>query len=119
MGEMDNKDIKERAQELYQAAARDLDIKTRARLSEARSAALAPRPLLSGGRRWVMATAAAGVAAIALSVFLTAGDRADFSNIATANGDDGDVELLLAEENLDMLAELDFYLWLDADPDAG
>lgn len=119
MGEMDKDDIKERAQALYQAAARDLDTATRARLSEACSAALAPRPLLSGGRRWVMATVVASVAAVALSVFLTAGDRADLSNMATTNGDDEDVELLLAEENLDMLAELDFYLWLDADPDAG
>jgi len=29
------------------------------------------------------------------------------------------VELLLATDSLDMLSELDFYLWLDTEPDAG
>jgi hypothetical protein len=31
----------------------------------------------------------------------------------------GDLELLLGEEELDLFAELDFYLWLETEPDVG
>ena len=43
----------------------------------------------------------------------------DLSPMAGVAGDAEDLELLLTEESLDMLSELDFYLWLDAEPDAG
>ena len=29
-----------------------------------------------------------------------------------------DMELLLADESLEMIEDLDFYLWLDVEPDA-
>jgi len=119
MDEIDHKALEERARHLYRQAAEQLDPATRARLAAARERALGARAPLAG-RAWLLpAVAVTGAAAIGLAVLLSAREPADFGQMASEDPAAEDVELLLATDNLDMLSELDFYLWLDTEPDDG
>jgi len=66
-----------------------------------------------------LAAAAAGLGAVGLAVVLSRGGQPDFDHIAEADAGTAEIELFLAEDNLEMIADYDFYLWLDAEPDAG
>lgn len=118
MAERDERQLEQMARRLYRTAVDELPPASRARLEKIRGDVLAPRRPRATGLRW--AAAVAGLAAIALAVSLMSPDGTDdLGRIAEAAGDAEDMELLLTKESLDMLSELDFYLWLDAEPDAG
>ncbi len=119
MDETDQRVLEKRARALYGQAMEGLDPATRASLAAARERAVgaaAPAPR----RGWMLpAGAVAGAAAIGLAVVMSARNPADFGQMASEDPAAEDMELLLATENLDMLSELDFYLWLDTEPDEG
>lgn len=119
MDKTDYRAMEKRARHLYRRAVEHLDPDTRAGLVAARERALdaaGPRSL----RGWMLpATAVAGAAAIGLAVMMNARTSGDFGSLATGDRAAEDMELLLATENLDMLSELDFYLWLETEPDDG
>ena len=118
MAERDEQQVQHAARRLYRTAVEELPQDSKSRLARIRGAALAPRRSRASGLRWALA--AAGLAAIALAVSLMSPDGPDdLGPMAGVAGDAEDLELLLTEESLDMLSELDFYLWLDAEPDAG
>lgn len=113
------KNLEEQARRLYRESAAGLDTETRARLARSRGTALQAGPRLVDSRWWIPAVATAGAAAVALAVVLNTGGGDEPLEIAAVTDDVEAVELLLATESLDMLSDLDFYLWLDAEPDAG
>ncbi|MEL7448307.1 MAG: hypothetical protein AAFN78_03810 [Pseudomonadota bacterium] len=71
------------------------------------------------GRRWLPLAAAAGVTALAVSVALLMPSADRPSNGLVADAENGDIDILLGEESLEMIAELEFYDWLSAEADAG
>src|SRR5678810_595026 len=84
-----------------------LDARVRSRLTQARHAALAQadsRPNL-WLRQWAPA---AGIAAAAVLVGRTPREQPPDEAL-------NDLEIVLAGENLDLLEDLDFYEWVDAD----
>lgn len=92
-----------------------LDYPTRARLAAARRRALAAaaRPPL-WRQAWLPAGALAA-AALAVSSMLLWPDTGRAPAPVMAE----DFEIMLSEEDLALYAELDFYLWLGAQEDAG
>jgi len=119
MDETDRKDLEGHVRRLYRDAAEQLDPDDRIRLATARARAVevaAPAQRI----RWILpATAVAAAAAVGLAVVMNARSPADFGKMASDDPAQEDVEILLATDSLDMLSELDFYLWLDTEPDAG
>jgi len=93
-------------------SADEFDAQTRSRLNQARQAALEEiRPRSA----WLRAPALAGlataaVAIIAVSLWQPASQAPQ--PLVTPGIEDTDLELLMAEESLDMLDDLEFYTWL-------
>jgi hypothetical protein len=110
-----------RAGELLRESADTLDGATRARLNRARQRALAAAPAGRGAARryWVPATAAAAVAGLAVVLVRAPGPEpaAGPAPPAVAAAPPADLELLLASstDDLEMLEDLAFYAWADAD----
>ena len=103
------------AREAYRRAARELDPATLGALARARKAALSRPPL----PRWAAPAAAlAGIAALALAVLATREPAPPAVPVAAADSAE-EIEILLAGESLDLLEDLEFYLWLETEPDAG
>jgi hypothetical protein len=105
------------AGQLLRQSADELDAATAARLNRARQAAL--DQLDSGRSRapWLLpalSTAAVGVLAVALWVSQGNGPGSG-APAGVAIESAADLDLLLADDNLEMLEDLDFYAWLDAD----
>ena len=111
----DAEQLERRANALFERSVAKIDATERARLREARREALAElrRPVFAAPRN--LGFAAAAAAAVVLLVMLQspqspapAAVDAQFGTMVAA-----DLELLLGDEELDMLAELEFYSWLD------
>jgi hypothetical protein len=111
----DAEQLERRANALFERSVAEIDATERARLREARREALAElrRPVFAAPRN--LGFAAAAAAAVVLLVMLQspqspapAAVDAQFGTMVAA-----DLELLLGDEELDMLAELEFYSWLD------
>lgn len=95
-----------------------LDGATASRLNRARQAALGARPArrwASGGRVPALSAAAVGALAVGLWLARENGPPAPSLPPAGAAESAADLELLLAGDNLEMLEDLEFYTWLDAD----
>jgi hypothetical protein len=110
-----------RAGELLRASADGLDGTTRARLNRARQRALAAAPgaRQPARRYWVPATAAAAVAGLAVVLVRAPGPEPAPGPAppAVAAAPAADLEVLLASssDDLEMLEDLEFYAWADAD----
>jgi hypothetical protein len=108
------RELLEGSKALFDSSVDSVDGTTRARLRAARERALeelVPRTLFGGARLWIPAVAAAAlVALVTLPLVHRNGTDADagFETMAAA-----DLEILLGEEELEMLAELEFYEWLE------
>jgi hypothetical protein len=116
MTDEDRKRLEEQARADYRAAISGIDPKDSARLAAARrKAVLEGRPM--GPVRWMLPAGAAAAVAAGLIIGLPDSDP-DYPELVATDAAE-DMELLLADESLEMLEELDFYLWLDVEPDAG
>jgi len=76
---------------------------TAARLAAARARALA-QPSPSRARHWLALTGMGVAAAVLLAVLV----------VHQAPRPDGDWELLMSADDMDLVEELDFYAWLEA-----
>jgi hypothetical protein len=107
-----------RTKAAFDASVEALDAATRARLTQARVRALealsAPRGSVRQARWLVPAGAAAAAALAAWLVLVGPGERAAEPLQAAALSD---LEVLLAEEALEMIEDLDFYAWLEEQPE--
>lgn len=108
------------ARQVFQDAAGNLDQETLDRLGEARRVALKEvadtRPTLVPAR-WIPVAAAAGLGVVAVWTLWPSTNPGPELLSADLAGED--MEILLAGESLDFLSDLDFYLWLDLEPDSG
>ncbi|MDP1651091.1 MAG: hypothetical protein Q8L56_00025 [Rhodocyclaceae bacterium] len=95
-------------------SADDLDAATAARLKRGRQAALDQWRERRPGRAWLVPAVSAAVVG-AVVVALWTGQGVEPVAPAPAIESVADMDLLLAEDNLEMLEDLDFYAWLDAD----
>lgn len=112
--------LEARAKQLFAASVADLDVSTRSKLARARSRAveiaIAPHGIaawLPTGRAWLPAGAAAAAAAIVL--FVWQGTEVQQPDVGLAAIDD--LEILLGEDEFDMFEELEFYAWLEEQPE--
>jgi hypothetical protein len=108
--------LEERAQEVLQASAEQLDGRTRSRLTQARHAALdAIQQRQRSVWRWLApvsgATATAVIAAILMLGPLK--HRVDSGEVAAAD----ELEIMTAEDSLDFYRDVEFYAWFDGELD--
>ena len=123
MDDMDRNELERRARELHDEAVEHLDADTLARLAEARRIALddaasRSKTRISFGKRWAPAAMTAGLGSLAIAWLLFDYQRAS-TDVFVEDELADDIEILLAGENLELLEDLDFYLWLTMQPDAG
>jgi hypothetical protein len=107
-----------RAKQLFDDSAADLDAATRSRLTQARHRALEElAPRYDRRLRWSLLPAGA-LAATALVAWLTVWQTPPAPDASLQATSLADLEILLAEEELEMLdVELEFYGWLEEQPE--
>lgn len=115
----DSSALEGRSKSLFDASVDGLDGRTRARLAQARNRALArsrgdaiPR-WLPGPRALLPAGVAAAAALVAWVSLRGPAPEALTPEVAALQ----DLEILLGEEELEMLEELEFYTWLEEQPE--
>ena len=123
MDDMDRNELERRARELHDEAVEHLDADTLARRAKARRIALddaasRSKTRISFGKRWAPAAMTAGLGSLAIAWLLFDYQRAS-TDVFVEDELADDIEILLAGENLELLEDLDFYLWLTMQPDAG
>ncbi len=119
-------DFEQRTQQLLRDSAEQLDARTRSRLTQARFTAVEAarrRSPLGAWRGWMPL---GGVAAAVLAAVVWSGGwergvpAIDSPVIATDVAQVGspfdDLDLIAADESLEMMEELEFYAWLDTQP---
>lgn len=124
MAERDDRRLEDRARELYQRQQDQLEPAVRRRLSEARRQALAAAARRSGPRLSLPVLVPAGAAAAVVAGLMIMLSRQpapeeDYTQLAAADPQADDMEILLGHEELELLDDLDFYLWLDDEPEIG
>lgn len=108
-----------KARQVFQDAAGKLDQETLDRLGEARRVALkevAATRHPAAPAKWIPLATAAGLGAVAVWLWPTTTQGPERLSADLAGED---MEILLAGESLEFLSDLDFYLWLDLEPDSG
>lgn len=107
----------EAAAALLRESAQNVDAATASRLNRARQAALDQYPRRPRLATWLApALSTAAVLALAVGLWLNrAGAPAIPAPLTPAVESTADLDLLLADDSLEMLENLDFYAWLDAD----
>jgi hypothetical protein len=105
------------AGEILRRNADAVDAATASRLNQARQAALAELPGRRARSPWLvpaLTTAAVGVIAVGLALNRSAAPVGPVP-VAPAVESAADMDLLLEDDSLEMLQDLEFYAWLDAD----
>jgi hypothetical protein len=117
----------EQAGRMLRDGAQALDASTRSRLNQNRQKALLELRERSPMRRWIadQRVPAVGAAMVALlvaglwfGVGTQTGRESNSRQTTVAPTDPGellDLDVLLADESLEMIEELEFYLWMDAE----
>ncbi len=117
----------EQAGRMLRDGAQALDASTRSRLNRNRQKALLELRERSPMRRWIADqwVPAVGAAMVALlvaglwfGVSMQTGRETNSRQTTVAPTDPGellDLDVLLADESLEMIEELEFYLWMDAE----
>lgn len=109
--------LERRAQELFRETTAELDGHIRSKLTQARHAALtAAQAPGARWRHWRLPAAGFATAALAALLFLNVRTPKPM-NPETPAVDD--MEIIASADNLDLLEDVDFYAWLDTEPDAG
>ncbi|MEO7385808.1 MAG: hypothetical protein ABIX37_02600 [Gammaproteobacteria bacterium] len=104
------------ASALLRGSADDIDAATASRLNRARQAALGALPARRSPPWLVPALSTVAVGVLAVGLWLNWSAAPDHpAPVAPAVESAADMDLLLAPDNLEMLEDLDFYAWLDAD----
>jgi hypothetical protein len=124
MAENDLQDLEARARAAYQRESEALQPAVRKRLALARREALiaaAPRgSRLAWGLPVWLPVGATAVLVAALAVVLTQRNQeGNYAELAQTAATVEDMEILLGDEDFELLDNLDFYLWLEEQADAG
>jgi hypothetical protein len=114
--------LENRAREVFDDSVADLDGATRSRLTQARHRALRALERPGVMPQWYVARpqiVAGAVAVVAVGVvWLLAPDGASVVPVEGV-AEVSDFELLLGEDDLDLIEELEFYAWLEGQPEFG
>lgn len=111
--------LERRAKALFDASVDGLDARTRSRLTQARHAALAAlaqqrEPFM---RRWWLPAAGLATAALAAVIVVfnlnPAANEHQFAAASLAE----DMDILSGAENIELLEDMEFYAWLESEPD--
>jgi hypothetical protein len=114
--DVDDSDLERRTKRTFDASVAALDAATRSRLTQARYRALEERKT-GRGRGWRWSVIPVGTVAAALVVWFTVGQSPPTTD-AVASAPLDDLEILLGDEDLEMLdEELEFYGWLEEQPE--
>jgi len=124
MADKDQRDLQGRARAAYQRESGAVQQEIRERLALARREALAaasPRASGFGGGMPVwLPIGATAVAVATLALVLTQRNHeGDYAELAQTAPTAEDMEILLGDEDFELLDNLDFYLWLEEQADAG
>jgi len=114
--------FEQRAADLLRESATTLDGQTRSRLNRARQAALDELPAARGRGRAGYGWATAGVAAVAVLTGVLLNNRAPVQApvpLTEVPAAAVDLDLPMAEEELEMLEDLEFFAWLESEDFAG
>jgi hypothetical protein len=116
MSDETNSDFERGTKRVFDASVAALDAATRSQLTQARHRALTARDKVRDGL-WRWSVVPAGALAAALALWLTVGQQPAPPD-AMQSAALGDLEILLGDEDLEMLdEELEFYGWLEDQPE--
>lgn len=115
--------LEQRSRELFDDSVANLDARTRSRLNQARQAALdaARGPAAASPMRWLLpvgSAAALGLVTLTTVQFMRSGNEApvmEESTVVASTMDD--LEILTSSDELEMLKDVDFYAWLETQPE--
>ena len=116
MNETEQNKLEQRTREVFAREVAGLDAATRSKLNRARQRALSEleRPSFALLRRPLPQAAAAAVALAAIGTFVVMRGGSlpgeAVPDIAAA----ADIEILLAEDDMEFLEEIEFYAWLES-----
>ena len=114
----DTDKIEQRSKAMFDDSVDNLSAPIRSRLNQARQAALAELNDTEGVRwdQWMPAGAAALAVVLAVMVWVSQPMEQSVP-VETPVAAMDDLDILLEGDDLEMLAELDFYLWLEDQPE--
>lgn len=112
--------FEDRTREALNQSADQLDARIRSRLTQARFAAVEEARKQRTPFAWRMWIPIGGAAAAALAVLVWSGGlrqlgptQSGLSGVAQVQSPFADLDIIAAEENLEMMEEIEFYSWLD------
>lgn len=112
----DDEAFAERCRELFNESVEELDAATLSRLNRSRNEAVDSVRGKRSGLRWTTWVPATGVAAAAAVAFMViTGNDPGLAPVQPAPA--ADLELLLEGDDLEMLEDLEFYSWIDLEPE--
>ena len=108
--------LERRTKTVFDEGVARTDGATRSRLNQARNRAMAEldAPRAGWASAWLPAGAATAAAAVLLALLL---DRLPGSDTALTPTVATDLEILLETDDLELIEELEFYAWLDEQPE--
>jgi hypothetical protein len=115
--------LEQRSRELFDTRVANLDARTRSRLNQVRQAALdaARGPAVGSPARWLLpvgSAAALGLVVLTATQFMRPGNEAPVIEEATALASTvDDLEILASSDDLEMLRNMEFYAWLETQPE--
>ena len=111
-----NDDLERKARALFDDSVERLDAHTRSQLTQARNRALDEVKKGAVRRRWLWAPAGGVALAAIVAVLLSWSGLRSSAEPGTSALED--IDIVADSENLDMLEDVEFYMWLDdAAPD--
>lgn len=112
-----DEDFAKAAADLLRRSAEDIDAHTALRLNRARQAALEQFPSRPRAASWLVpAVSTAVLGALVVGLWFREENGPDVpAQARPAVESAADMDLLLADDSLEMLKDLEFYAWLDAD----
>jgi hypothetical protein len=104
-----------RSRELLSESSEQLDAHIRSKLTQARFAAVEEARKRRGLGTWRIWMPLGGLTAAALAVLIWNGALQD-PQVTQAQNPLDDLDIIAADENLEMMEEVEFYAWLDTEP---
>jgi hypothetical protein len=113
MNERRQTEIESAARKVFEQSVGELDGATRSKLTQARHRALAELEQPPAAFGWLPQAALATLAAAAVGIWVFRGSDSELTESAAV----ADIEILLSDDELEFYEELDFYAWLESQPE--
>ena len=109
--------LERKSEALFRDSVANTDGATRSRLNQARQRAMAEleHPSKHWQRRWLPVSAAAAAVVLLTVMLVRLPDNG--SRLESAMASATDLEILLDADDLELIEDLDFYAWLDEQPE--